>query len=95
MTELDRVRDWIGKGNREDQTVPGLLLREGAQQLGLIRKIKGRLVRGEEGGDDPRSCGCSSPEPLAGLGWAPQAAPQAVLAARNLDESARALPRGP
>lgn len=50
MTELDRVRDWIGKGNREDQTVPGLLLREGAQQLGLIRKIKGRLVRGEEGG---------------------------------------------
>jgi hypothetical protein len=44
MTELGWARDWIGKANREDQTLPVLLLRESAQRLGLIRKIKGRLV---------------------------------------------------
>ncbi len=44
MTELGWARHWIGKANREDQTLPVLLLRESAQQLGLIRKIKGRLV---------------------------------------------------
>jgi hypothetical protein len=44
MTELGWARDWIGKANREDQTLPVLQLRESAQRLGLIRKIKGRLV---------------------------------------------------
>lgn len=44
MTELGWARHWIGKANREDQTLPVLLLRESAQQLGLIRKIKGRLI---------------------------------------------------
>jgi len=42
--KLGWARDWIGKANREDQTLPVLLLRESAQHLGLIRKIKGRLV---------------------------------------------------
>lgn len=44
MTELGWVKDWIGKANREDQTLPVLQLRESAQRLGLIRKIKGRLI---------------------------------------------------
>jgi hypothetical protein len=44
MTELNWAKDWIGKANREDQTLPVLQLRESAQRLGLIRKIKGRLV---------------------------------------------------
>ncbi|WP_307000447.1 plasmid pRiA4b ORF-3 family protein [Arthrobacter sp. V1I7] len=44
MTELGWAKDWIGKANREDQTLPVLQLRESAQRLGLIRKIKGRLV---------------------------------------------------
>jgi len=41
MTELGWAKDWIGKANREDQTLPVLQLRESAQRLGLIRKIKG------------------------------------------------------
>lgn len=44
MTELGWAKDWIGKANREDQTLPVLQLRESAQRLSLIRKIKGRLV---------------------------------------------------
>ncbi|MEV0031058.1 hypothetical protein [Nocardia sp. NPDC050793] len=36
--------EWIGKGNREDLTVPVLALRESAQRLGLLRKYKGRIV---------------------------------------------------
>lgn len=44
MTELGWTKDWIGKANREDQTLPVLQLRESAQRLGLIRKIKGRMV---------------------------------------------------
>jgi len=44
MNELGWARDWIGKANREDQTLPVLQLRESAQRLGLIRKIKGRLT---------------------------------------------------
>ncbi|ACL42576.1 plasmid pRiA4b ORF-3 family protein (plasmid) [Pseudarthrobacter chlorophenolicus A6] len=44
MTELGWAKDWIGKANREDQTLPVLQLRESAQRLGLIRKIKGKLV---------------------------------------------------
>jgi hypothetical protein len=44
MTELGWARDWMGKANREDHTLPVLQLRESAQRLGLIRKIKGRLT---------------------------------------------------
>ncbi|WP_026544055.1 hypothetical protein [Arthrobacter sp. 35/47] len=44
MTALGWEKDWIGKANREDQTLPVLQLRESAQRLGLIRKIKGKLV---------------------------------------------------
>ena len=54
--EFDLGDEWIGKGNREDLTVPVLHLRETAQQLKLLRKYKGRLVptpRGRELADDP------------------------------------------
>ncbi len=42
--ELGISQEWIGKGNREDQTLPVLQLRESAQQMGLLRKSKGRLL---------------------------------------------------
>ncbi|MGI8947001.1 MAG: hypothetical protein ACR2FV_03300 [Ornithinimicrobium sp.] len=32
--ELGMAREWMGKGNREDQTLPVLLLRESAQRAG-------------------------------------------------------------
>jgi len=54
--ELDMGEEWIGKGNREDLTIPVLHLRETAQQLKLLRKYKGRLVptaRGRDLVDDP------------------------------------------
>ena len=54
--ELDMGAEWIGKGNREDLTVPVLQLRETAQQLKLLRKYKGRLVptaRGRDLAGDP------------------------------------------
>ncbi|TYC96858.1 plasmid pRiA4b ORF-3 family protein [Arthrobacter echini] len=44
MTELGWTERWIGKANREDQTLPILELRESAQRLGLVRKLKGRLI---------------------------------------------------
>ena len=44
MAELGWDRRWIGKGNREVQTVPVLALRETCQELRLIRKFKGRMV---------------------------------------------------
>lgn len=44
MTEFDWAKDWIGKTNREERTLLILQLRESAQRLGLIRKIKGRPV---------------------------------------------------
>lgn len=44
MTELGWVKEWIGKANREDQTLPVLQLRASAQRLGLIRKIKGKPI---------------------------------------------------
>ncbi|GAB0101332.1 hypothetical protein JMUB6875_02960 [Nocardia sp. JMUB6875] len=43
-TELGMSSEWIGKGNREDQTYPVLSLRESAQSLGLLRKHRGRLL---------------------------------------------------
>jgi len=45
MHALDLWEEWIGAGNREDLTAPVLDLRESAQQLGLLRKYRGRLLR--------------------------------------------------
>jgi hypothetical protein len=42
--ELGWEDRWIGKHNREDQTPPIRYLRESAQRLGLLRKLKGRLL---------------------------------------------------
>lgn len=39
-----RAADWIGKANREANTFPVLEFRESLQQLGLLRKHRGRLV---------------------------------------------------
>lgn len=44
FTELGLGQDWVGKGNREDQTLPVLRIREKAVGAGLLRKFKGRLV---------------------------------------------------
>lgn len=41
---LEFEERWIGKGNREDQTPAVAGLRASATQLGLIRKLKGRLL---------------------------------------------------
>ncbi len=49
MQALDLWEDWIGKGNREDLTLPVLELRESAQRLGLLRKHRGRLLRTKRG----------------------------------------------
>ena len=46
MRELGWESRWVGKVNREDQTFPILQLRDSAQRLGLLRKLKGRLVLG-------------------------------------------------
>ncbi len=45
MAELGLGEEWIGKGNRENQTMPVLHLRESATRMGLLRKHRGRLVR--------------------------------------------------
>lgn len=45
FTELRIGEQWIGKGNREDLTPPVAALRETTRELGLIRKLKGRLIR--------------------------------------------------
>lgn len=44
MAELGWQDQWIGKHNREDQTLPILELRETAQHLGLLRKNRGQLL---------------------------------------------------
>ncbi len=44
VDELDMLETWIGKGNREDLTLPVLNLRETGQALGLLRKSKGWLI---------------------------------------------------
>ncbi|HAM26364.1 MAG TPA: hypothetical protein DCP11_06530 [Microbacteriaceae bacterium] len=44
MRELEWEGRWIGAMNREDRTMPILQLRASAQRLGIIRKVKGRLV---------------------------------------------------
>lgn len=55
--ELDFDMEWIGKGNRENQTLPVMTLRESATALGLLRKARGRLTVTKAGSalvDDPR-----------------------------------------
>lgn len=44
FTELEFEKVWIGAGNREDLTYPVLHLRQSAQQIGLLRKHRGRLL---------------------------------------------------
>jgi hypothetical protein len=44
MTELNLHEEWIGKGNREAQTLPVLHLRESAMKVGLLHRYRGRLV---------------------------------------------------
>ena len=56
MAELGLNEEWIGKGNREIQTLPVLNLRESAQAMGLLRKHRGMLVltrRGRAVRNDP------------------------------------------
>jgi hypothetical protein len=56
MAELGLNEEWIGKGNREIQTLPVLNLRESAQAMGLLRKHRGTLVltrRGRAVANDP------------------------------------------
>jgi hypothetical protein len=56
MADLGLGEEWIGKGNREIQTMPVLHLRESAQAMGLLRKHRGTLVltkRGRDVRDDP------------------------------------------
>ncbi|MFC6420999.1 plasmid pRiA4b ORF-3 family protein [Ornithinimicrobium tianjinense] len=43
--DLGMEEGWIGKGNREDQTLPVAQLRALCQEVGLLRKHKGRLLR--------------------------------------------------
>jgi hypothetical protein len=44
MAELGLGEEWIGKGNRESQTLPVLHLRESATAMGLLRKRHGMLL---------------------------------------------------
>jgi hypothetical protein len=56
FSELGLAEEWIGRGNRENDTLPVLLLRESAQKLGLLRKHRGELLqtaRGRAMRDDP------------------------------------------
>jgi hypothetical protein len=56
MAELGLGDEWIGKGNRENQTLPVLYLRESALKVGLLRKHRGSLVltaRGRGARTDP------------------------------------------
>lgn len=56
VSDLGLGAEWIGKGNRESQTLPVLDLRETAQRAGLLRKYSGRLqltLRGRTARADP------------------------------------------
>jgi hypothetical protein len=56
VAELGLGEEWIGKGNRESQTMPVLHLRESATKMGLLRKHRGRLLltsRGRAVAADP------------------------------------------
>lgn len=49
VPELGLATEWIGKGNRESQTLPVLHLRESAQKAGLLRKHRGKLLLTAQG----------------------------------------------
>lgn len=49
VTELGLAQEWIGKGNRESQTLPVLDLRQSAQKAGLLRKYRGKLLLTAQG----------------------------------------------
>jgi hypothetical protein len=49
MAELGLGEEWIGKGNREVQTMPVLHLRESATKMGLLRKHRGLLMATSRG----------------------------------------------
>jgi len=51
VAELGLDEDWIGKGNREAQTVPVLHLRETATKMGLLRKHREMLLVTSRGRD--------------------------------------------
>ncbi len=56
VAELGLAARWIGKGNREIQTLPVLDLRQSAQRAGLLRKHRGTLLltpRGRTARSDP------------------------------------------
>jgi pRiA4b ORF-3-like protein len=56
MRSLGWEDRWIGKHNREDQTLPVLLLRDSARRFGLLRTARGVLLRtvaGRRLTDDP------------------------------------------
>lgn len=44
VAELGLGEEWIGKGSRENQTLPVLRLRESAMAMGLLRKRNGMLL---------------------------------------------------
>lgn len=44
VAELRLGEEWIGKGKRENQTLPVLHLRESATAMGLLRKRNGMLL---------------------------------------------------
>ena len=82
MQQLGWDADWIGKGNREDLTVPVAELRESARRLGLVRVYRGELRCSAAGArlrDDPPGLwwhiaahlplGGSDAEKQAGLLW--------------------------
>jgi hypothetical protein len=81
VAELGMADEWIGKHNRELQTMPVLSLRESAQKLGLLRKHGGRLLltaRGRRLRTDP-----------VGLWW--HIAERVPLKSRDLCESQAGL----
>jgi Plasmid pRiA4b ORF-3-like protein len=49
VAELGLGEEWIGKGNREVQTLPVLHLRESATKMGLLRKYRGMLLATSRG----------------------------------------------
>lgn len=64
--ELGLAQEWIGKGNRENLTLPVLSLRESARKAGLLRKHRGKLLltaRETACVRIPSRCGGISPQP--------------------------------
>jgi hypothetical protein len=49
VADLGLADEWIGSYNREDQTLPVLMLRESAMRLGLLRKQRGMLLASPRG----------------------------------------------